>query len=51
LQFDCSCFDGKYITNDIDNKYLKTIEALRSDDAKEKNMINENSELIYNQVE
>jgi amidophosphoribosyltransferase len=51
LQFDCSCFDGKYITNDIDNNYLKNIEALRSDDAKEKNMINENSELIYNQVD
>jgi len=51
LRFDCSCFDGKYITNDIDNDYLKTIEALRSDDAKEKNMTNENSELIYNQVE
>ena len=50
-QFDCSCFDGKYITNDIDNNYLKTIEALRSDDAKEKNMTNENSELIYNQVD
>ncbi len=51
LRFDCSCFDGKYITNDIDNDYLKTIEALRSDDAKEKNVINENSELIYNQVD
>ena len=51
LRFDCSCFDGKYITNDIDNDYLKTIEALRSDDAKEKNMTNENSELIYNQVD
>jgi amidophosphoribosyltransferase len=51
LQFDCSCFDGKYITNDIDNNYLRSIEALRSDDAKEKNVINENSELIYNQVD
>ena len=51
LRFDCSCFDGKYITNDIDNDYLITIEALRSDDAKEKNVTNENSELIYNQVD
>ncbi len=51
LRFDCSCFDGKYITNDIDNDYLKTLEALRSDDAKEKNVTNENSELIYNQVD
>jgi amidophosphoribosyltransferase len=30
--FDCSCFDGKYITKDIDENYLNKIEALRSDD-------------------
>jgi amidophosphoribosyltransferase len=29
--FDCSCFDGKYITNDIDENYLNWIESLRSD--------------------
>ena len=30
--FDCSCFDGKYITNDIDDAYLNRIEMLRSDE-------------------
>ena len=30
--FDCSCFDGKYITKDIDENYLNKIEALRADD-------------------
>lgn len=29
--FDCSCFDGKYVTNDIDDAYLNRIEMLRSD--------------------
>jgi amidophosphoribosyltransferase len=27
--FDASCFDGKYITGDIDEKYLRMIESLR----------------------
>ena len=30
--FDCSCFDGKYVTNDIDDAYLNRIEMLRSDE-------------------
>lgn len=30
--FDCSCFDGKYITDDIDDAYLNRIEMLRSDE-------------------
>ena len=30
--FDCSCFDGKYVTKDIDEGYLNKIEALRADD-------------------
>jgi amidophosphoribosyltransferase len=25
--FDCSCFDGQYITGDIDNEYLKKLET------------------------
>jgi len=49
--FDCSCFDGKYITNDVDQDYLAEIENLRSDSNKEKNNINESSELICNDVE
>jgi len=50
--FDCSCFDGKYLTKDIDTSYLENIENLRSDKAKQNNNItNENSELIYNEVD
>ncbi|MDH5765660.1 MAG: amidophosphoribosyltransferase [Gammaproteobacteria bacterium] len=35
--FDCSCFNGQYITNDVDDDYLQHIEAMRSDGAKKKN--------------
>jgi len=34
--FDCSCFDGKYITNDVDADYLKHLDTVRSDNAKKK---------------
>ncbi len=33
--FDCSVFDGHYVTGDIDDRYLAALEASRSDDAKE----------------
>ena len=33
-QFECSIFDGKYITADIDSSYLKKLEETRSDDKK-----------------
>ena len=49
--FDCSCFDGKYLTKDIDTSYLENIENLRSDKAKQNNITNENSELICNEVD
>ncbi|AYQ55920.1 amidophosphoribosyltransferase [Bathymodiolus thermophilus thioautotrophic gill symbiont] len=49
--FDCSCFNGKYITGDVDKNYLQDIENLRSDTAKQKHGTNENSELICNDVE
>ena len=29
--FDCSCFDGQYVTSDIDEIYLSKIESIRSD--------------------
>ncbi|MBB3182919.1 amidophosphoribosyltransferase [Halomonas fontilapidosi] len=32
--FDCSVFDGRYVTGDIDEHYLSDLEASRSDDAK-----------------
>ncbi|MFT6955477.1 MAG: amidophosphoribosyltransferase [Halieaceae bacterium] len=31
--FDCSVFDGKYVTGDIDQNYLDWVESLRSDEA------------------
>ena len=31
--FDCSVFNGQYITGDVDQKYLDRIELLRNDDA------------------
>ena len=33
--FDCSCFDGQYITNDVDDAYLQHIEQMRSDGSKQ----------------
>ena len=49
--FDCSCFDGQYVTGDVDTAYLDGIEALRADSAKSKNNTNASSELICNDVE
>lgn len=34
--FDCSVFDGKYVTGDIDAAYLKRLEDRRNDSAKRK---------------
>jgi amidophosphoribosyltransferase len=50
-EFDCSCFNGQYVTGDIDQQYLSDIEMLRADSVKAKNNINESSELICNDVE
>lgn len=32
-EFDASCFDGNYVTEDVDENYLELIETLRSDAA------------------
>ena len=34
-QFDCSVFSGKYVTGDIDDKYLNDINQRRNDNAKQ----------------
>ncbi len=34
--FDCSCFDGKYVTKTVDTDYLDKIKSLRNDSAKDK---------------
>ena len=41
--FDTSCFTGEYITNDINDEYLKNLEKNRNDEAK-KNELNGESE-------
>ena len=35
-EFDCSVFDGVYVTGDIDEEYLDTLQKSRSDSAKKK---------------
>ena len=35
-EFDCSCFNGHYVTNNISTDYLEKIQAIRNDSAKEK---------------
>ena len=34
--FDCSVFNGEYVTGDINEAYLKRLERMRNDDAKKK---------------
>lgn len=35
-QFDCAVFDGKYVTGDVDEEYLRMIEQARNDLAKKR---------------
>ena len=39
-KFECSVFDGKYITGDVDAKYLKKLEDSRNDAAKKVSKVN-----------
>jgi amidophosphoribosyltransferase len=48
-RFDCSVFDGNYITGDVDQKYLDEIDRRRNDNAKQKKLHKENQILdIHN---
>lgn len=49
--FDCSCFDGKYVTQDINKDYLKQIELSRSNVVVAESSDFEASALIKNDVE
>jgi amidophosphoribosyltransferase len=49
--FDCSCFDGEYVTGDISEEYLDHIESIRNDSAKLIHDINQSSELICEDIE
>ncbi|MDH5613308.1 MAG: phosphoribosyltransferase family protein, partial [Gammaproteobacteria bacterium] len=33
-EFDCSCFNGEYITNDVDGEYFRRLQSKRNDAAK-----------------
>ena len=47
--FDCSVFDGNYVTGDIDDTYLAGLEALRNDDTMKKiNVIDDDVSLATN---
>lgn len=37
--YDCSVFDGNYITGDIDQSYLDRVEALRNDEAQSQRLV------------
>ena len=49
-QFDCSCFDGKYVTGDITEDYLAAIESARGDGDKLKQPANSSTQLDLNLV-
>lgn len=48
--FDCSCFDGNYVTGDINETYLARIEAARSDGANPDKPANSSTQMDLNLV-
>ncbi len=48
--FDCSCFDGRYVTGDIDAAYLDAIEAARGDSGRSPKPANSSTQLDLNLV-
>ena len=44
--FDSSCFNGKYVTGDIDQAYLDRLQAERNDASKQENLLKMNKALI-----
>ncbi|SNR70614.1 amidophosphoribosyltransferase [Methylobacillus rhizosphaerae] len=48
--FDCSCFDGNYITGDIDEEYLNRTESARGDGAQQARPANSITQLDLNLV-
>lgn len=49
-RFDCSCFDGDYVTGDVTESYLAAIEAARRDGAKSPRPANSSTQLDLNLV-
>ncbi|HEY9277777.1 MAG TPA: amidophosphoribosyltransferase [Methylotenera sp.] len=48
--FDCSCFDGKYVTGDITEAYLAKIESARADSKKGQKPANSITQLDLNLI-
>ena len=48
--FDCSCFDGNYVTGDINETYLARIESARSDGANPAKPANSSTQMDLNLV-
>jgi len=46
--FDCSCFDGIYVTGGIDENYLNRLESQRSDNIKNTDSSITTSQLDFN---
>ncbi|MSP86351.1 MAG: amidophosphoribosyltransferase [Methylotenera sp.] len=49
--FDCSCFDGKYVTGDISEAYLANIEAARGDVNKKQKPSNASTQMDLNLID
>jgi amidophosphoribosyltransferase len=50
-EFDCSCFDGKYVTGDVDAAYLNRIEAARGDMNKKNKPTNASTQMDLNLID
>ena len=48
--FDCSCFNGKYVTGDVDAAYLNRIESARGDMNKKQKPANSSTQMDLNLV-
>tara|TARA_Y100001970_G_scaffold216502_1_gene264975 strand:- start:386 stop:1912 length:1527 start_codon:yes stop_codon:yes gene_type:complete len=48
-EFDTSCFNGFYVTDNVSSEYLEKIERIRSDSSKQNSSINEEPIGIHNQ--
>ena len=48
-EFDTSCFNGFYVTDNVSSEYLEKIERIRSDSSKQHSSANEEPIGIHNQ--
>jgi len=49
--FDSSCFDGDYVTGDVDENYLNHIESLRADSTQSNKPPNSTTQMDLNLVD